>query len=65
MSYIKRKRDRRDYEMRQALEAHLLWRPRLMLGLNKDAIEEELAISNDRIWTGAEPMTFTPIWGGR
>ena len=65
MSYIKRKRDRRDYELRQTLEAHLLWRPRLMLGANQDAIGEELAICNDRIWAAPEPATITPTWSNR
>lgn len=65
MSYIKRKRDQRDYELRQALEAHLLWRPRLILGLNKKAIEEEFAINKDHIWTVPEPATFMPDWGNR
>lgn len=64
MSYIKRKRDQREHEAKRATEVHVAWQ-RHTRELNKKAIEEEIRISNEGIWTVPEPATFTPIWGNQ
>lgn len=66
MSYIKRKRDRRDYELRRLLEQFGRMPQRIQLGqpLIDNMPRWNPSPATDRLWAH-EPMTITPIWGNR
>ena len=67
MSYIKRKRDRRDYELRRLFDQFARMPQRIQLGLPliDNMPRWDSLPATDRIWAVPEPVTLTPIWGGR
>lgn len=62
MRHIKRKRDRREYDLKRALESYAIQRPGLMLNLNREAIDEEIRRSTEQGWAiSTEPLTIRTV----